>query len=226
MRVRFVAISALGHVVGIALVAAVHSGPVEPPREQPLTIDIELVSPQPQSPRSELTQRASGASQSAPRRRGSNPSRTTRHSPHYARASEALSGIAVEESGGDSGDGGGGGGRGGGGRGDGGGLGAAAPMQADTTIALPKPIERVSKARPAKLIYPTREREADAGELFIANVTVDDEGNVVGARNIRGSGPRANDASSLIFRFRYLPALDDEGRAIASTFDQRFVVSR
>jgi hypothetical protein len=40
------------------------------------------------------------------------------------------------------------------------------------------------------------------------------------------TGPRDNEAADLIFRFRYLPALDDAGRAIASTFEQPFHVNR
>lgn len=95
-------------------------------------------------------------------------------------------------------------------------------------LVLPKPAERaVSKARPAKLIYPTRERDLGEERLFVAKVTVDTDGYVVGAKLVRGmTGPRDDEAADLIFRFRYLPALDDAGRAIASTFEQPFHVNR
>jgi hypothetical protein len=83
----------------------------------------------------------------------------------------------------------------------------------------------VSRARAAKLIYPKRSRDTVAGETFIARVTVDDEGYVVGARLVRGfGGPRDDEAASLIFKFRYAPALDDEGHPIRSTLDQNFLV--
>jgi Gram-negative bacterial TonB protein C-terminal len=95
-------------------------------------------------------------------------------------------------------------------------------------LVLPKPAERVvSKARPAKLIYPTRARDLGEERLFVARITVDTDGYVVGAKLVRGvTGPRDDEAAELIFRFRYLPALDDNGRAIASTFEQPFHVNR
>ena len=99
---------------------------------------------------------------------------------------------------------------------------------AEQQIVLPPPAEKpVSKARPAKLIYPKRERDLGADALFIARITVDTDGYVVGAKLVRGrQGPRDDEAADLIFRFRYLPALDDDGRAIASTFEQPFHVNR
>jgi hypothetical protein len=85
---------------------------------------------------------------------------------------------------------------------------------------------RLSKARPAKLIYPRREGTVEDGKLFVARVTVDTEGFVVGATLLQGGGPYTGQAGGLIFRFRYLPALDDDGRPIRSTFDQPFGVQR
>jgi hypothetical protein len=140
------------------------------------------------------------------------------------------SNVSGGASGGNSGDNGGdGGGRGGGhgngiGRGVGSGLGdrAAAGEQLPTPPAAPK----VSKARPAKLIYPSRDRPVDdVAELFIARVTVDRDGYVVGARLTQGQGgPKRDEAAGLIFRFRYAPALDDDGRPIKSQLDQQFLV--
>ncbi len=83
---------------------------------------------------------------------------------------------------------------------------------------------RASRARPAKLIYPTRERAASEGELYSARVIIDAEGFVVGARLLHSAGPMDADAANLIFRFRYAPALDDDGRPIKSTLEQPFLV--
>jgi hypothetical protein len=90
----------------------------------------------------------------------------------------------------------------------------------------PPPAEKPpSKARPPKLVYPARDRQGDESETFLARLTVDTDGYVVGARLVRGGpGPRAELASQLVWRFRYAPALDDEGRAIRATIDQRFLV--
>lgn len=115
----------------------------------------------------------------------------------------------------------------GGGHGRGIGLGDGARI-ADAQIALVlPPAPAASKARSAKLVYPVRERDADDAELFVARVTVDADGFVVGARLVRGfGGPRDALAADLIWKFRYAPALDDDGRPIRSMFDQRFLVGR
>jgi len=82
-----------------------------------------------------------------------------------------------------------------------------------------------SKARPARLIYPTRQRDVEDAELFVARVIVDDEGFVAGARLVRGFGGRRDEvAAQMIWRFRYAPALDAEGRPIRATLEQRFLV--
>ena len=66
--------------------------------------------------------------------------------------------------------------------------------------ALPAPpAPPVSKARPAKLIHPTREMEVDEAELFAATVTVDETGDVVGARMMRSHpGSHGETANSMI----------------------------
>jgi outer membrane biosynthesis protein TonB len=127
----------------------------------------------------------------------------------------------------DGGDGGDGGGRGGGhgrgiGRGVGEGLGdrASAGERLPSVPAAPK----ASKARPPKLVYPTRERDASEGELYLARVTIDTDGYVVGARLLHSAGPKDTDASTMIFKFRYAPALDDDGHAIKATIEQPFLV--
>lgn len=115
----------------------------------------------------------------------------------------------------------------GGGRGIGIGLGDGARVTNDNIALVTPPAPPASKARGATLVYPVREREVDDSELFIARVTIDEEGFVVGARLVRGfGGPRDATAADLIWKFRYAPALDDDGRPIGSTFDQRFLVGR
>jgi len=127
----------------------------------------------------------------------------------------------------DGGEGGEGGGRGGGyGRGVGRGVGTGLGDLASRIERIPAPpvAPKASKARPAKLIYPTRQRSVSEGELFTARVTIDSEGYVVGARVASHGNPKETDASAMIFRFRYAPALDDEGRPIRSTVEQPFLV--
>jgi hypothetical protein len=97
--------------------------------------------------------------------------------------------------------------------------------------ALPEPPpppapKAASKARPPRLIYPSH--HADAGDdspPFIARVTVDTDGYVVGARLVTGTDrARASAAATAIWRFRYAPALDDAGRAVSATVDQDFLL--
>ncbi|HEX7704532.1 MAG TPA: hypothetical protein VF403_27520 [Kofleriaceae bacterium] len=89
--------------------------------------------------------------------------------------------------------------------------------------AVPAPF--ISKARPAKLIYPSRQVEVDEGDMFLARVTVDESGDVVGAHMMRTlPGSRGETASSMIWVFRYSPALDDDGKPVRSTFVQPFAV--
>lgn len=83
----------------------------------------------------------------------------------------------------------------------------------------------VSKARPAKLLHPTRQTEVDEAELFAARITVDETGDVVGAHMTQSHpGSRGEVASSMIWQFRYAPALDDDGVPVRSTFVQTFAV--
>ncbi|HEY4181220.1 MAG TPA: hypothetical protein VGM90_30455 [Kofleriaceae bacterium] len=86
---------------------------------------------------------------------------------------------------------------------------------------------KISQARPAILIYPKKHGADDDPAIFVAQVTIDDEGFVVGAHVMHGEGgPRGQQASDLIWRFRYDPARDDDGRPIRSTLEQPFLVGR
>lgn len=123
-----------------------------------------------------------------------------------------------------AGDGDGKGGRGKGmgngiGFGDGGGVTAGAPPPP------PPPAPKLSKARPARLMFPSRQRDVDDGELYVMRVTVDADGFVSGATLVRGFGGHRDDvASAQIWRFRYDPARDDDGQPVRSVLEQRFLV--
>jgi len=112
------------------------------------------------------------------------------------------------------------------GNGNGIGFGAGGGIRIAKDVPAPPPPPEPSKARPAKLVWPTRDEEVDDDtNLFIARVTVDEEGTVVGARMVKTRpGARADRAADLIWQFRYAPALDDRGAAIRSAFEQPFQV--
>ena len=82
-----------------------------------------------------------------------------------------------------------------------------------------------SKARPARLIYPVRDREERPGEVFVVRLTVNEKGYVVGVRLEQGvSRDRDEKALNAVWRFHYAPALDRGGRPIRSQVVQRFMV--
>lgn len=112
------------------------------------------------------------------------------------------------------------------GRGIGFGDGVAIAQPGETPVPPPPPPPPpVSKARPPRLIFPSRQRDVEDGQLFVMRVTVDRDGYVAGARLVRGFGGRRDEvAQDQIWRFRYDPALDDDGRPIAATIEQRFLV--
>jgi hypothetical protein len=116
---------------------------------------------------------------------------------------------------------GGGNGRGPGiGFGEGGGIAASAAVPA---APVPPP---PSRARPAKLLQPARDVEViDDSYLFVARVTVDEDGDVAAVHMITTHpGLRGEQAASAIWTFHYAPALDDAGTPIRSTFEQPFQV--
>jgi hypothetical protein len=124
----------------------------------------------------------------------------------------------------DGGTGGTGGGTGGG-HGRGIGLGDGGVVERIESLPVPPAPPPPSRARVARLLHPTRETEVDDAELFVAMVTVDTDGDVVGARMLRTHpGSRGDTAASMIWQFRYAPALDDDGNPVRSTFEQKFAV--
>jgi hypothetical protein len=192
----------------------------------PSTVEIDLIDPEATRPATvPSTSSRTAAGDSRPPA-GGGGARGAR-----ARTTSPLDELAVHSM--EPGDRGEGGGRGGGrgrGRGDGTGrheIGVAIASLPEPPPPPPPPERVATRARPARLIYPVRERPVDASELYVARVTVDHDGFVVGARIVRGlGGPRDGDAAGLIFKFRYQPALDADGHAIASTFDQPFAIGR
>jgi hypothetical protein len=94
------------------------------------------------------------------------------------------------------------------------------------TARLPTPEPpRRSLARPPRLRWPSREVEIGDRPLFVAHITVDDDGLVSRVRLVQGIGSLQDErAAGLIWLFRYDPALDDDGRAIAADIDQPFLV--
>jgi len=119
-------------------------------------------------------------------------------------------------------------GHGRGGRGGGIGLGIGGGNTSVTAAPLPVPAAPEparSRARPPRLIYPARDREVEDSLLFVARLTIDAEGFVIGVRLVRGvGGVRDGQAQDAAWRFRYSPALDDDGRPIQATIEQRFLV--
>lgn len=224
VRARTLAASIAAHAVLAGVL--VYLGPSHVAHPTQTTTAIELVDAtvvEKPSPVSALAAAGGGggASAPAPRARAKAPRMRSAvlEDPRGELRIEATNGT------GDGGTGGEGTGTGGSGRGLG--LGEGARVEPSTELALaPPPAPAASKARPARLVYPSRQRDDD-GELFVARVTIDADGYVVGARLVRGfGGPRDTTAADLIWKFRYAPALNDDGRPIVSTLDQRFLVGR
>lgn len=200
-------------------------------------VDIASVAPttMPAADSASATRATTGSSAGA---RDAMPARSAAAPARNAAARRArTSGAALEDPRGritfDTGETGGGGepgtGSGAGGsagRGLGFGDGAAIAAQHDELAPPPPPPPpKISKARPARLIFPSRQREVEDAQLFVMKVTVDRDGYVSGARLVRGFGGRRDEvAQDQIWRFRYDPARDDDGRPIASTLEQRFLV--
>jgi len=109
--------------------------------------------------------------------------------------------------------------------GDGAGIGAGASRgRAGTAVRAHRPPAR-SKARPALLVYPRRDREERPGEVFVVVLTVNEKGYVVGVRLQQGvSRDRDEKALDAVWRFHYDPARDRAGRPIQSQVVQRFMV--
>ncbi len=210
------------HALVGALLLAIDRHPASPPPRASLS--IEVVDPPP----APMTKAAAGEGGSASTPRATAASRTPRARPAQRKAStdvDPRGAITFERGSGSGGEGEGtGAGRGAGiGFGTVGGDLAFEPLDL-TPPPAPSP-PKAAKTRPARLVFPSRQREVDEGELFVMQVTVDSDGLVSGARLVRGfGGPRDEVAQNQIWRFRYDPALDDEGRPIRSVVEQRFLV--
>jgi hypothetical protein len=219
----------------VALVAVlVARAPSDEPGEpHPPTVEIELVGPSPPLPSPEPPANAGGgspASAAAPRAAAQVRAIAPRTARQSALADEITMRIeppgelAGQASGGREGGLGDGPGRGigfGPGRGD------TDAVVAELAVPTPDVVPRPSQARPPALIYPRRNRDVDEDRLFVARLTIDRDGYVVGAHLVRGRGePGADRAANAVWRFRYRPALDAAGRPVTVTIDQRFLVDR
>ena len=147
------------------------------------------------------------------------PAAVSSASPRIAARLPAPTGDP-QGTGGGSGQGSGSGSGRGAGTGRGLGGGARAPAR-----AAPHARAAPSKARPPRLVYPRRDRDARPGEVFVVLLTVDEKGYVVGVRLQQGVNPdRDAKALDAVWRFHYDPALDRAGRPIRTKVVQRFMV--
>ena len=112
------------------------------------------------------------------------------------------------------------------GRGPGIGFGEGGGIATSASVPAPPAPPPPSRARPAKLLKPARDVEViDDSYLFVARVTVDEDGDVAAVHMITTHpGLRGEQAASAIWTFHYAPALDDAGAPIRSTFEQPFQV--
>jgi hypothetical protein len=215
--------------IAAVLIALAIDEPAPSPRPASAPVAVEVVDRIAVAPTvqpSGGTPASSPSPAAAPARIAAAAKAAPRRSPTSVRE---LIGATVIDAGDAGGGASGGTGRGGFGGGTGIGIGDGPGVAVVRELPLPPPPPpppKVSKARPARLIYPARSRDAGEEEMFHARVIVDRDGYVVGAR-IRATGRPGEDlAAQAIWRFRYEPALDDEGRAIQSTVDQPFLVNR
>jgi hypothetical protein len=225
-----------GAIALIGVVALTHTH--SPALTRAASVAVEVV---PSSPPMQPVERRDGppadpraSAQHVPLHARADVSRARSSTAGIARPATLAAGTQVGDdrfalpSDGDAGDGRSGAGRGRGiGFGDGGGIDSGGPgsQVAQVTLPAPEPAARPSKARPPRLIYPARDRQADESQLFVARVTIDAEGYVVGAHLLRGARSRADERAELaVWRFRYSPALDDDGRPTTATIEQPFLV--
>ena len=216
--VRLAGSLALHAVIALLLAVLVHRAPVDRAAPPPAALIDIAPSPRRAEPQRVAPQRAAGGAAPLPR-----------HARHVSAPRAPSNGELRIEPVGD-------GGRGARGAGEGLGLGdghgfadviAIGPVAAVPPPPPAPPPPRISKARPARLIYPSRETQVDDAQLFYAEVIVDADGDVAGAKLVRGvSGPRDAEASTLIWRFRYDPARDDDGVPMRSVVTQKFAVAR
>jgi outer membrane biosynthesis protein TonB len=152
------------------------------------------------------------------------PSTTTETTPIETTPATSANATPAASATGGSGGGIGGGTGTGRGTGSGTGVGTGSGTRTGTGTGL-KPKPRVSRARPAKLRWPTRQREEVEDWVFVVMLTVDIDGDVVGAKLVKGHSFHENEkAMDAVWRFHYDPALDHDGRPIRSQVRQRFMI--
>ncbi len=226
-------LAALLHAGLLGLVARCER-PRDPGDDAPIEMDVVEVVEVAEPAATEVVEEETPAEAPAPVSERGAPRREAR--PIEAAAPEPPGGGAMGESAesgldlgwmlgsigdGTGGGGGAGNGDGAGGVGRGGGRGTRA-ARAATPARAPR---RTSRARPPRLVYPKRFRDERGREVFVALLTVDEDGWVVGVRLVQGVNPHADQkALDAVWRFHYDPALNQAGRPIRARVTQRFMV--
>lgn len=99
---------------------------------------------------------------------------------------------------------------------------AEIPRPPPVKVAPPTP---KSRARPARLIWPVRDRPETEGDVFVVHLKISADGYVTGVRLVKGTTRHANaKAEEGAWRFRYDPARDDAGEPIASELEQKLMI--
>ena len=215
---------ALAAIAGLAARRASHptSRSAGPPNGSPIAIELTAPPAASRMPTPENRMPAPTTASGVPTAASRVPAPTAARSAQSGRVETTLqiepTGGGAAEATGASG-GGRGVGVGGNGIGFGAGGGIASPV--DTAhIATPEP-PKPSLARPPRLIWPARQVAIGDRPLFVAHVTVDRDGFVAGAQLVQGTGDQRDlGAADAVWRFRYDPALDEDGRPIAAAIDQ------
>jgi hypothetical protein len=93
----------------------------------------------------------------------------------------------------------------------------------EATAPVLKPRSPILISRAARPRGPRGESRDDG--QFVAILTIDTDGSVIGARLKRGPpGRRSERAMAAVWRLRYHPAVDGDGHPIKSRVEQRFVI--
>jgi hypothetical protein len=219
-----------GAIAGVLVLVLAHEPPDERTGPAPGGTTVEVVNAPatPPSPTAGGAPAPAAAAPRAPRHARTLAPRTT-GTPTFAvettmRLEEPGARGGAASDGGGAGNGGRGGGLGAGiGLGDGNGIANPSDIAA---LPLPMPARmKVSLARPPQLIWPKREGEIVESELYVARLIIDADGLVDGVRLVRRfREPRDDDAEAAVWKFRYRPALDDDGHPTRATIEQPFML--
>jgi len=210
--------------------------PAAEPRLEMIEVEPAIVSGEPEAPGGETAGEEAGGPAAGPLEAG--PTRLRARAPERARPEveelevvregdlvDARSRASRRAGPGPGGPAGIGSGAGGDGRGAGRGAGHGRATGSARPGRSHRPAVVRSRARPPRLVYPTRDREERPGEVFIVQLTINEKGYVVGVRLKQGvNRDRDEKALNAVWRFHYAPALDRDGRPVQAQIVQRFMV--